>query len=33
LTAYDPARRYFVMGLVYDEREFDTFGNVLLQVK
>ncbi len=31
LTDHDPARRYFVMGLFYDQREFDTFGHVLLR--
>jgi hypothetical protein len=29
LPRRDPALRYFAMGLIYDEREFDTFGHVL----
>lgn len=31
LAEHDPARRYFVVGTFYDEREFDTFGHVLLR--
>lgn len=30
LPGRDPALHYFVVGLCYDEREFDTFGHVLL---
>lgn len=31
LPDYDAQRRTYVMGVVYDEREFDTFGHVLLR--
>jgi len=31
LPDYDAQKRYYVMGVVYDEREFDTFGHVLLR--
>ncbi len=30
LEEHDPARRYYVQGVVYDEREFDTYGHVLM---
>jgi hypothetical protein len=33
LAEHHPARRYFVMGRFYDEREFDTFGHVLLRAE
>jgi hypothetical protein len=31
LEEHDPARRYYVLGVVYDEREFDTYGHVLMR--
>ncbi len=33
LTVHDPARRYFIVGSFYDQREFDTFGHVLLRAE
>ncbi len=33
LKEYDPQRRYFLVGLVYNMREFDTFGQVLFSLK
>ena len=33
LSAYEKGRRYFVVGQVYDERDFDTFGQVLFGPK